>query len=205
MSISSAEIRKKVFEVILGKYSEVKDCSSGTGVPKYSRLEWKMGSEVKKAVVKLSSLNSKGRISFPEKDDGSFSVLHEVDFVIYARPLSDDAVSVHLYDQADILEAFQVSRAALQAEGGKSGFQIWLSPEKEKATRFAGSGYISKAIWIEDVKLSEAVKPVEIQDHDVSEVPNAESKGKFLEAKQIVANALGVSIEQVEIEVRVKG
>lgn len=176
------------------------DASSGSGVPKLSRLRLVCpNGEEQSCVVKFTT---SGRIHFVRKDD-EFKVLRETDLVLHvlASTYESDSVQVSLYRRDTVESAFRAAFDILDKQG-QGHIPIWLSPEFEEGVRFTGSGFKRDALWVVNLPIStqgsSGAKPT-----DLGEAVDAAS-GIMERAKTMLAEHMGVRPEQLELDVRIK-
>ena len=193
------EMRQKVTELLQSKGYEVRDVSAGQGVPKKSRLELTKDGTRQTCVVKTSA---GGRISFTRDPAGRYPLLDEVDLVAHVQPEPDDrSIRVRLFSQETIHEAFEKNHAAMKPEG-QDHLPMWLSPEREEALRFTGSGYGKDELWSETVPLDSPITAdATLQESAAKE---AGATGIMQQVRQILSAHMGVRPDQLEIDVRVR-
>jgi len=185
------DCREAAVAVLESKGYIVTDISSGSGVPKNSRLQLELGGKIERAVVKFANKEGTGRISFPRDGLGGFKVLSEVDLVIYVRPKTNTACEVIMFKGETIQRAFLETQRLLEGEGNEN-YEIWLSPDKENGTRFHGSGYRNSALWS--------------LVHDNAVRPKSSSQTNLLdELKGIAAARLSLDPDKITIEVKITG
>jgi hypothetical protein len=186
----------------------VLDTTSGSGVPKLSRLEIDNDKERLACAVKITT-TSHGRISFTRNDDGTYKVLSGSDRVIYARPVDDDGsrLLVMMYDGETIRRAFDENFRARQGTD-QENLPMWLSPDQEPGTRFIGSGFGREALWSETTPLEKPNGGAAAAAHPTSSLPAEEGQpapaGIMEQVKTMLSAHMGVRPDQVEIDVRVK-
>lgn len=199
-SISESKMRSAAVEYLEAEGYTVRDISSGSGVPKLSRLELKKGPEFLKCAVKTTA---KGRISFARDDEGHFKVLDGFDLVLHVQPVIDEtgvtAICLSLFSKERVLEAFEQNYAALQ-EDENSHLPSWLSPTYEEGRRFIGSGFGKDALWSEIVAISDISGGLK----NGSSEDDGEELGVMDHIKAMLSDHLGVRPDQVEVDVRVK-
>lgn len=203
--MTDSEIRLNLIAWFEKQGFEVFDKSSGQGVPRFSRLDLLKAGKLTTCLVKLSK-NGMGRIGFGKRKDGKWMPLSNFEQVAYVfqSPTALHELQVQIYKASDIEEAFNTSYDAVAAEGNEN-YEIWLSPqcEKEKGTRHLGSGFADKAMLSDVISLQQqfpSETPVASNQND----QQRSSKSSTLEAaKRMIAESLGVSIQNIEIEVKV--
>ena len=200
------KVRESVVLLLRKKGYRVRDTSSGSGVPKLSRLEIDNGRERLACAVKITT-TSHGRISFTRNDDGAYKVLSDSDRVVYARPVADDGsrLLVMMYDGETIRRAFDENFKARQGTD-QEDLPMWLSPNHEPGTRFIGSGFGKEALWSETTPLENP--GVGAETHPTSSLPAEEGQpapaGIMEQVKTMLSAHMGVRPDQLEIDVRVK-
>lgn len=178
---------------------DVKDISRGSGVPKKSRLELQKDGKSSTCVVRTTE---GGRIHFRYENDGRYDVLSDVDYVIHVKTADPSALEVSMFKRDDILDAFAINRASLEASG-QAHLPQWLNPEKEAGKRFEGSGYAGKAIWRQSISKAVAQSnsaALETENGQVQERP-AEPESFMEKITREIAEHLGVPRERIEVSV----
>jgi hypothetical protein len=192
------KMRDAAARLLRSKGYSVTDTSQGSGVPKNSRLELRKGGEKLVCSVKTST---GGRISFVKNDHGEFKVLKDVGLVLHCQPITKQGVEsmrVSLFEQKTVLKAFEENVTAMVAEGNEH-LPVWLNPEPEEGTRFTGSGFGTEAIWRETVPISLFEKYKEEQSEQ--EVETTDVLGDI---KSMISERLGVRLDRLEIDIRIK-
>lgn len=188
--------------------------SKGVGAKPYAMVEIKkQGESGRKCGLKVTS-RPQGRINFLRDADGTWKGLRHVELVLHVSldPSDQNQVRLMLFNAETLLEAFNLNHASL-VKAGKAHLPCWVSPQPEAGERFVGSGYERNAIWTERVPLetlpvmtdavvSSASVGSNPQDHSIGSHAAA---GPMEIAKAMFASSMGVSADQIEIEVRVKG
>ena len=179
---------------------KVDDISSGSGVPKQSRLRI----DNLRYAVKIS--RETGRISFTREEDGTWKLLSEVKRVLYARvrPETPNKAEILVFDAEKLLARFEETYQEL-AKAGQAHLPVWLSPEKEDGLRFFGSGYASEAITNTEILLENTTPAVQMEQSTKLISPTNESDpvDPIEEAKRLLAKRFGVSSQRIDIEVRI--
>jgi len=202
----SAALRSAVVSVLKEKGYGVRDISSGSGVPKLTRLELTDGQETWSCAVKITTY-SLGRISFTRNADGTYKVLSDSDLIVYACPDVGDSrkAFIAMFDAETITGAFDENFRAVKGTK-QEHLPMWLSPKAEPGNRFTGSGFENKAHWKVTWPLHSRSSTSKAEDRqaalDTSAAPEEESI--MLEIKAILAEHMGVRPDQLEVEVRVK-
>lgn len=202
---SGTEVREAVVRILEEKGYEVRDVSSGSGVPKLSRLEIAKDGDKVICAVKITTYRQ-GRISFTRNPDGTYKVLSDSDRVIYACPAADDdtAVTVSVFDGTTVTHAFDANFEARKGTDQES-LPMWLSPKLEPGQRFIGSGFQDEALWSEVAPLagqadaSATPKPPPLPSEE-----DAQSVGIMERVKIMLSEHMGVRPDQLEVDVRVK-
>ncbi|UOA33001.1 hypothetical protein DSM110093_02811 [Sulfitobacter sp. DSM 110093] len=191
--------RQAAIRLMQDKGYKVRDVSSGTGVPKNSRLEITDNDGTHSCIMKYTS---SGRIHFVREGAG-FKVLGDTDFVLIVHAPSEVAkhVVVQLFHSDTVEKAFNAAAMALDEEQ-QGHVPIWLSPELEEGVRFSGSGFKDRAIWVEQVSLIHSPETVEVNESAVT-VVEAET-GIMERVKSMLATHMGVEADQLEVDVRIK-
>lgn len=204
-----AKLREAVVRHLEGKGYTVRDLSSGSGVPKFSRLEIADGKRKLLCAVKITT-TSQGRISFTRNSDGSYKVLSDSDMVVYVCPFADDDTKavITMFDAVAVREAFDTNFRARKGTDQEE-LPMWLSPELEAGQRFVGSGFQEKALWSEVTSLSNQVSDLAATDQPRTfQSPSVEGGGGAMgmmdRIKVMLAEHMGVRPDQLEIDVRVK-
>ena len=199
------EVRETVVHLLKQKGYEVRDISSGSGVPKLSRLEITMDGKLNTCAVKITT-HHLGRISFTRKSDGTYKVLSDSDRVIYACPATADRteVIVSMFNGETVKHAFDVNFDARKGTD-QENLPMWLSPKQEPGQRFIGSGFQDKALWSEVVPLSsrESGSPTAALPSPTAEC-EPEPVGIMDRVKTMISEHMGVRPDQLEVDVRVK-
>lgn len=206
---NDAELRNAAIRLLTEKGYTVRDISSGSGVPKLSRLEIECGREKLTCAVKASATRH-GRISFTRNPDGTYKVLSDSDRVVYVRNVEDDAtkVLIAMFDATTVKQAFEDNFNALQGVGNEH-LPMWLSPELETGKRFIGSGFQDKALWTEIRPLADQIGASATSKQPTASSTPAASKdetamGIMDRIKTRLADHMGVRPDQLEIDIRVK-
>lgn len=205
----TAAIRRSIANLLETKGYAVRDESSGSGVPKLSRLEISKGMERLICVVKIA-FNEHRRISFVRNSDGSYKALSDSDRVIYAHPVYVDGqtqVFVAMFGGETVKRAFEVNFEARKGTD-QEGLPMWLGPEPESGSRFIGSGFRNEALWSEitplhgpsnDAIAAEQPAPLSpVQDESATPISIME------QVKSMLSKHMGVRPDQLEIDVRVR-
>ena len=200
-------LRGAVIRHLEEKGYAVRDVSSGSGVPKLSRLEISDGKSTLTCAVKITT-SVHGRISFTRNPEGTYKVLSDSDRVVYACPadVSDATkVSIAMFDAATVRQAFDTNFNARKGTD-QEDLPMWLSPELEPGQRFVGSGFKDKAIWFESRSLSdESNGPATTEQSTAAFTPEAEAAMGIMERiKKMLSEHMGVRPDQLEVDVRVK-
>lgn len=205
-----SELRAAVIRLLKEKGFTVRDVSSGSGVPKFSRLEIADGRGKLTCAVKVTT-TTQGRISFTRSSDGTYKVLSDSERVIYARPADagDEAkVFIAMFDAVTVKQAFDANFAARKGTD-QEDLPMWLSPELEKGQRFIGSGFQKKALWSEVRLLSGQIgesaageQPTTLPSPTAGEGDTA--IGIMDRIKAMLSAHMGVRPDQLEVDVRVK-
>lgn len=202
--IKDDEIRMAVVRLLEGKGYKVTNTASGSGVPKFSRVEIEKGAERLACAIKTTT---GGRISFTRAPDGNYFVLSDVDRVIHAWRSADDPtkIRVTMFDKATVLQAFEANHKA-KAERGMEHIPSWLNPEPQEGWRFTGSGFKDKALWSETISVREAetASSVTATPADTPSTGPSSEPGIMDRIKEMLSEHLGVRAELIEIDVRVK-
>jgi hypothetical protein len=201
MDKSSVEEQIRVAVVLLLKrkgYS-VSDISTGSGVPKLSRLEIVRGRERLTCVVKTSK---SGRISFSRETDGTYRVLSDVDRVVHAHLRSTTDVDITMFDRETVRKAFDKNWKTLQ-EDGKEHLPIWVNPNHEDGRRLTGSGFQEEAIWTESVPIVRIDEEPKAQDATQS-ADSSSGEGVMNRIKKMLSEHMGVSPDHLEVHVHVR-
>jgi len=149
--IEASEVREIVVDTLRRKGYAVTDIAEGQGVPRLSRVEIVKDGEKLVCAIKVGSRRS-GRISFARDEEG-FTVLPNVDRVIYAGPLPAGQIVIMMFKQSTVLKAFETNYQML-VKRGRGHFPVWVNPEPEENWRMTGSGFKDQAVWSEVVSLS---------------------------------------------------
>jgi hypothetical protein len=202
------DLRVAAIRALEEKGYTVRDVSSGSGVPKFSRLEIADGQRKLTCAVKITTTNQ-GRISFTRNTDGTYKVLSDSDQVVYVSSAADDEteVLVAMFDAATVKQAFDANFNA-RKDTDQEDLPMWLSPEFEPGQRFVGSGFQGKALWSE-------VRPLSCQNGDpvAAEQPTTLTStagggetaiGIMDRIKAMLSEHMGVRPDQLEVDVRVK-
>lgn len=202
--VKDDDIRMAVVKLLEEKGYKVRNTASGSGVPKFSRVEIEKGAEKLACVIKTTT---GGRISFTRAPDGTYFVLGDADRVIHAWRNADDPtkIRVSMFDKATVLKAFEANHKA-KAERGMEHIPSWISPWPEEGWRFTGSGFKDEALWSEMISIGEVetvTTSAPIPSHPSSEDPSSEI-GIMDRIKAMLSEHLGVRPELIEIDVRVK-
>ena len=201
-SLSVASVRAAVAHLLEKKGYTVKDISTGSGVPRLSRLEIKKEGKTEICAVKVTTQNQ-GRISFTRNPNGTYKVLSDSDRVIYACPVAGDGidkVAVSMFEGEVIKQAFDANYEVRRGTDQEK-LPMWLSPEMEGGARFIGSGFKDKAIWSDVVPLfihADSSTLPTISNKDVAVV------GIMERIKGMLSEHMGVHPDQLEVDVRVK-
>jgi hypothetical protein len=190
-------IRRAVVRLLQHKGYAVRNIGSGSGVPKWSRVQIAKDGESFTCAIKTTT---SGRISFTRASTGSYNVLSDVDRVIHGRPVPEDSgkIRISMFDSATVIQAFDANHKA-KVEHGMEHIPSWISPELEAGWRFTGSGFQKKALWSEVVVLGES----EVDEH--TETGSSTSEVGIMDRiKQMLSEHMGVRPELIEIDVRVK-
>ncbi|MFG6083400.1 hypothetical protein ACEUZ9_004660 [Paracoccus litorisediminis] len=194
------EIRLAAVRILKAKGYVIEDESSGSGVPKLSRLRLRLdGDQVgEMCAVKVTT---SGRIHFVHDGAGSFKVLDDMDLILHACPVSGDTSKVRLsmFAQKTINDAFGKTFARLDSLG-KGNLPIWLNPDREDGDRFVGSGFIGEALWSETVSIAD-------EDDEAGKRSQASqsSDGSIMDViKEMLSKHMGVSPDKIDIDVRVR-
>ncbi|MDH2382845.1 hypothetical protein [Bradyrhizobium sp. CER78] len=171
---------------------------SGQGIAKGQRIEFDEGGKRVRCVIKTSS---GGRISFGRRPDGTWSGLSECDRVAIVAPtqLDGDDVTVSMFDQQVLKEAFEANLAA-QQKAGMEKVPCWIAPfhEHDRGVRGTGDGFGARALWSEPLA---ATSPQANQIEN--KPPVVPIRGLTLaEAKEGLARTFGVRPDQIEITIR---
>ena len=202
-------LRGAVTRLLQEKGYTVRDVSSGSGVPKLSRLEIADGREKLTCAVKITT-TPQGRISFTRNPDGTYKVLSDNDRVVYVRPAAGDETKVFIamFDAVTVRQAFDANFAARKGTD-QEDLPMWLSPELEPGRRFIGSGFEGKALWYEVRPLSEQIG--ESAAGQQPKTPPSPTTGEGEAAvgimdriKTMLSEHMGVRPDQLEVDVRVK-
>ncbi|MEP2030782.1 MAG: hypothetical protein ABJI96_18970 [Paracoccaceae bacterium] len=199
--MSKKEIEQKMRRAAVWQLSEkgftVDDVSSGSGVPKLSRLELSKSGSVQNCITKFTT---SGRIHFVREGE-TFKVLHDFDLVlhIYASSYDSECVKVSLFTRATVEKAFNAAYEALVGVG-QANIPIWLSPEFEDGLRFTGSGFTDEALWSEVVNISNA----QLDHLAVGDESPESGAGIMEQIKSLLSKHMGVHSDQLEIDVRIK-
>lgn len=205
-----SELRGAVIRHLEEKGYTVRDVSSGSGVPKLSRLEISDGKSTLTCAVKITT-SVQGRISFTRNPDGTYKVLSDSDRVVYACPadVSDATkVSIAMFDATTVKQAFDTNFNARKGTD-QEDLPMWLSPDLEPGQRFVGSGFKDKAIWFEARSLSDESNDPATTEHSTTPQPasteEAEAAMGIMERiKKMLSEHMGVRPDQLEVDVRVK-
>lgn len=201
---NESKMREATVRLLETKGFRVRDISSGSGVPKLSRLELTDDQGTFSCVVKTTT---GGRISFTREENGAFKVLDDVDHVVHVQPLSGDTtkVRVTMFERDVVRRAFERCWKALENDGNDH-LPIWLSPEHEKGLRFVGSGFGTEALWSEIVPISmfESTVAVAPETPPSLEIQKDGDNMMIERIKTTLAKSMGVRPDQIEIEVRVR-
>lgn len=203
-------LRGAVIGLLEEKGYTVRDVSSGSGVPKLSRLEIADGQRKLTCAVKITT-TIQGRISFTRNPDGTYKVLSNSDLVVYACPAADDdeaKVFIAMFDAATVKRAFDANFNAREGTA-QEDLPMWLSPEPEPGQRFIGSGFQDKAVWSEVRSLSgQSGDPTVAEPSLAKPFPVAAggetAMGIMERIKAMLSQHMGVRPDQLEIDVRVK-
>ena len=203
------ELRGAAVSLLEEKGYTVRDVSSGSGVPKLSRLEIANGQEKLTCAVKITT-TPQGRISFTRSPDGTYKVLSDSDRVIYACPAvgDDTKVFIAMFDAATVKQAFDANFAARKGTD-QEDLPMWLSPELEPGQRFIGSGFEGKALWSEVRPLSDLIGESEAGEQPTTPPYPVAGQGKMAigimdRIKAMLSEHMGVRPDQLEVDVRVK-
>ena len=131
-----------VHEELASRYGKL-EIVSVQGVPKGQRVRFVDQGKPVQCVIKVSSAQSHGRISFQVLPDGTFGGgLLDSDLVAVVGPSdpNDQGLVLSMYDQPTLLEAFTANREALKQSGNSQGGQSWLAPFHEEGRGFGASG-----------------------------------------------------------------
>jgi len=209
--MDQGKIRAKIFEWLRQHYDvkEVKDLSSGSGVPKLSRLEvlevGAAGARLRYA-VKISG--NSGRISFSRESTGTWKLLSEVDRVLYGFVSRDNpnTLQIKVFSQSTILNAFESTYLELEKQG-QAHLPIWLSPRREEGHRFFGSGFEDQAITETTLELHLDETPEKSDEESGEKTSRANTKGELgimEHVKELLAEHIGVDPKKIEIEIRIR-
>ncbi|KZX97304.1 MULTISPECIES: hypothetical protein [unclassified Sulfitobacter] len=205
MDKQGLEVREAVVRLLEEKGYEVRDVSSGSGVPKLSRLEISKEDEKVTCAVKITTYRQ-GRISFTRNPDGTYKVLSDSDRVIYACPASDDdkAVAITMFDSSTVTQAFD-SNFDARKDTDQESLPMWLSPALEPGQRFIGSGFQDDALWSEVAPLSgQTDTSMTSKNTTPPSEEGAKSVGIMERVKTMLSEHMGVRPDQLEVDVRVK-
>ncbi|MDD7973919.1 hypothetical protein [Roseinatronobacter alkalisoli] len=204
-----ANLRGAAIRAIEEKGHTVRDVSSGSGVPKLSRLEITNGQEKLTCAVKITT-HPQGRISFTRSHDGTYKVLRDSDRVVYVCPAASDETKVFIamFDAATVKRAFDVNFAARKGTD-QEDLPMWLSPELEPGQRFIGSGFREKALWSEIIPMPDQIDESAAGDQPTTPLPPTAGEGETAmgimdRIKAMLSGHMGVRPDQLEIDVRVK-
>lgn len=203
-----SELRSAVIRLLKEKGYTVRDVSSGSGVPKLSRLEIADGRGKLTCAVKITT-KPQGRISFTRSPDGTYKVLSDSDLVVYACPAADEAkVTISMFDAATVKQAFDANFAVRKGTD-REDLPMWLSPELEPGQRFIGSGFQEKARWSEVRPLSDQLDEAAVGGQPATPPSSTAGEGEATigimdRIKAMLSEHMGVRQDQLEIDVRVK-
>ena len=204
-----AKLRVAAVRLLEEKGYTVRDVSSGSGVPKLSRLEITDGQRKLTCSVKITTA-PQGRISFTRNPDGTYKVLNDSDRVVYACPVTDDEarVSIVMFDSETVKRAFDDNFTARKGTD-QEDLPMWLSPELETGQRFIGSGFQEEALWAEVRALPDQVgKALAEKQPSTPPLPAAgegeTAIGIMDRIKTMLSEHMGVRPDQLEVDVRVK-
>lgn len=202
-----SELRGAVIRLLKEKGYTVRDVSSGSGVPKLSRLEIADGRRKLTCAVKITT-TPQGRISFTRSPHGTYKVLGDSDRVVYACPAACDEAKVFIamFDAVTVKQAFDANFAARKGTN-QEDLPMWLSPELESGHRFIGSGFQEKALWSEVRPLSDQID--ESAGGEQPTTPPSPTEGETAigimdRIKAMLSEHMGVRPDQLEVDIRVK-
>ena len=205
----NVKLREAAARALREKGYTVEDVSSGSGVPKLSRLEISNEHGKLTCAVKITTY-TQGRISFTRNSDGTYKVLSDSDRVIYACPaLENEAEAfIAMFDAETLKQAFDANFDVRKGTDQEE-LPMWLSPELEEGRRFVGSGFKDKALWSEVRSLSDMVSgDVSGEQPTTSASPVAvegeKAMGIMDRIKLMLSEHMGVHPDQLEVDVRVK-
>lgn len=204
-----SELRVSVIRLLREKGYTVQDVSSGSGVPKLSRLEIADGQGKLTCAVKITT-TPQGRISFTRSPDGTYKVLSDSDRVVYVCPAAGDEAKVFIamFDAVTLKQAFDANFAVRKGTD-QEDLPMWLSPELEPGQRFIGSGFQQKALWSEVRPLSDQIGESAAGEQPTTPPPPTAGEvetaiGIMDRIKAMLSEHMGVRPDQLEVDVRVK-
>jgi len=209
--MKSSEARRGAVAYLERQGNEVRDISTGQGRPRLSQIELARDGARRTCSIKVADKAMNGRIHYARKRDEErnfvegFEVLSDVDLVLHVRPMPDGNLKLTMYEQAAVLDAFNISLRALEEHG--KDLPIWVSPEPEPGHwRQIGSGFGEKALWSETVTTDGMVVGEHATQPPQTSQPAPSTATvrplSIAEAKAAVAAKYEVSPDKVEIIVR---
>lgn len=201
--ISAADIRMVAVNVLRKRGYVVESIAKGVGSPPFSLVKATRGGDELVCSIKAVT-RPHGRVHYARSQSGGWVSLSKATHVLHAwhNQNAPDHVSVSLFP-AEVIRAAFDKNLALRKSPETQTLPIWLGPKLEGGDRFAGSGYAEAAIWQEVVP----VAPVSTRQ-PISPVPSTPPtgvSGSVLEtAKAMLAAHLGVSVDRIELEVRIR-
>lgn len=195
------DMRAAVCRLLEDKGYSVTDYAKGSGVPKLSRLLIKKGSDSFKCSVKTTST---GRISYTREDDGRYKVLSDVDRVIHVCSTADQPgqIRVAMFSKEVVVKAFEKNYTMLDSKG-RGHLPLWVDADEDFSPRVVGSGFIRDAIWVEFVPILASSKNMRAE-LPASDLPEVNQGGVMAKIKLMLAEHMGVSADQLEVDVHVK-
>lgn len=204
-----SELRDAVLRILMEKGYTVQDVSSGSGVPKLSRLEIADEQGALTCAVKITT-TPMGRISFTRSPDGTYKVLTDSDRVVYACPAAGDEAKVFIamFEAVTVKQAFDANFAVRKGTD-QEDLPMWLSPELESGQRFIGSGFQQKALWSEVRPLSDQIGESAAGEQPTTPPSPTAGEGETAigimdRIKAMLSEHMGVRSDQIEVDVRVK-
>lgn len=199
--VSGASFREGVAHFLKKEGYAVRDISSGSGVPKLSRLEIEKEGKKVTCAVKVTRYHQ-GRISFTRNPDGTYKVLSDSDCVIYACPAANDDVQaiISMFDGVTVKQAFDANFEARKGTDQEK-LPMWLSPKLETGQRFIGSGFQDKALWS---KVAPLLDQTSNSTPPTASEGDAAAVGIMERVKIMLSEHMGVRPDQLEVDVRVK-
>lgn len=203
--MNDADVRKEVVEALLRDGYSVEVLSGGRGSPRYSRF-----AATKDGVRRVcyTKVTQGGRIHVPREPDGTYPALEGVDWILHAKH-DDTGIDVTVFDVETLRERFDMNQRSLEGRG-MGHIPSWINPDYEPGWRLVGSGFKDKALWTlripfqieqKDLPLLSGGKPSQLSMP--KGIPS--QVGLLDQVKGLIAQHMGVPVEKIELDIRVKG